>query len=61
MNTPETWTSRLAKAAATLVLAAALVFVAWELLKRVLPALLIVLALIFVYRIALGLSRRREW
>lgn len=61
MNTPQSWTGGLTKAAWTLVLAAGLTFVAWELLKRVLGPLLIVLALIVVYRIALGVFRKNQW
>ena len=61
MNTPQSWTSGLTKAAWTLVLAAGLTFVAWELLKRVLGPLLIVLAVLTVYRIALGVFRKDQW
>jgi hypothetical protein len=61
MNTPQSWTSGLTKAAWTLVLAAGLTFVAWELLKRVFGPLLIVLAVLTVYRIALGVFRKDQW
>jgi CHASE2 domain-containing sensor protein len=61
VNTPQSWTSGLTKAAWTLVVAAVLVFVAWKLLERVLGPLLVVLALIGIYRIALGVFRRDQW
>jgi hypothetical protein len=61
VNAPQSWTNGLTKAAWTLVVAAVLAFVAWELLKRVLGALLIILALIVIYRIALGVFRKDQW
>jgi F0F1-type ATP synthase assembly protein I len=61
VNPPEPWIGRLTKAAWTVVLAAVLVFVAWELLKRVLGPLLVVLLLVVVYRILLGQFRKGQW
>jgi hypothetical protein len=61
VNTPPSWTGGLTRAVWTLALAAVLTFVAWQLLKRVLGPLLIVLAVIAVYRIALGVFRRNQW
>jgi len=61
MNTPQSWTSGLVRAAWTLVLAAVLAFVAWELLKRVLGVLVVGLVLVGVYRLALGAFRRDHW
>jgi hypothetical protein len=61
VNTSPSWTGGLTRAAWTLVLAAVLTYVAWQLLKRVLGVLLVVLALIVVYRIALGVFRRNQW
>lgn len=58
---PESWIGRLGKAAWTVVVAAILVFVAWQLLKRVLGPLIVVLVLIGVYRIVLGQFRKGQW
>jgi MFS superfamily sulfate permease-like transporter len=51
----------LTRATVTLLLAAVGILIAWQLVQRVLPALLVVLALLGVYRIALGVSRRDRW
>jgi hypothetical protein len=60
-NAPQHWTAVIAKAAWTLLLAAVLVFISWQLLQQVLGVLLIGLGLLFVYRLALGWFRRDGW
>jgi 4-hydroxybenzoate polyprenyltransferase len=61
MNTPQDWMSVVSKAAITLLLAAVAAFVAWQLLKVVLPALLVILVIVVVYRIGIGGHRRSGW
>ena len=61
MNEPSQWMSAVSKAAWTLLVAAATVFMAWQLLRRVWPALLILAALLGVYRVALSSRRKGGW
>lgn len=65
MNTPQggrgSWTSAISRAAWTLLLVAAIVWIAWQLLQQLLVPLLTILALVMVYRLALGLFRRDQW
>jgi hypothetical protein len=59
---PERWSDLLLRAVVTVVLAAAGVYIAWQLLKPLLPALFILGGLLIVFRIALGGVRRfRGW
>ena len=60
MNEPSQWTNAVSKATWTLLAAAAAVFIAWQLLERILPALLIIAALLGVYRMVLS-GRHRGW
>lgn len=61
MSDPAHWTSVVSKAAWTLLAMTVVVFVAWQVLQRVWPALLIVAALLTVYRVVLGGRRRGGW
>jgi hypothetical protein len=61
MNEPSHWTSAVSKATWTLLVAAGAVFIAWQLFRRVWPALLIVAALLGVYRMVLSGRGRRRW
>ena len=49
----------LTKATGTLLVAAVGVFIAWQVLRRVLPLLIVGAVLLFVYRVAIGTWRRR--
>lgn len=61
MNEPTHWTNAVSKATWTLLVAAATAFIAWQLFRRVWPALLIVAALLGVYRMVLSGRRRDGW
>jgi len=61
MNEPSRWTNAVSKATWTLLAAAAAVFIAWQLFRRVWPFLLIVAALLGVYRMVLSGRGRRGW
>lgn len=64
MNTPQgggSWTSAISRAAWTLLLVAVIVWISWQLLQQLMVPLLTILALVAVYRIALGLFRRDPW
>jgi hypothetical protein len=61
MNEPSRWANAVSKATWTLLVAAAAVFIAWQLFQRVWPVLLIVAALIGVYRMVLSGRRRGGW
>ena len=61
MNEPTSWTSALSKATWTIIFAAIGVFIAAHLLHQVLPMVLVLAGLVFVYRIALGVWQRRGW
>jgi len=58
---PQSWTSALTKALVTLAIAAVVLFVIEKVFVAALPAVLVILALIGVYRIALGMFRRDGW
>jgi CHASE2 domain-containing sensor protein len=58
---PQSWTSALSKSAWTLLVAAIVVFVAWQLLKQLVVPLVVFLALVGVIRLALGAFRRDSW
>ena len=53
--------SAIAKATWTLLLAAIGVSIAWQLMRPLIPALIVIVALWFVYQIALGWFRRDGW
>jgi hypothetical protein len=54
MNSPQTnWTSPVVKAAWTLLLVAIVAFIAWHFLQALLPALVVLLAVLGVYRMLL--------
>lgn len=57
MNEPESWLSNISRATWTLLLAALAVFIAWQAIKQVLPALLIVGALLMIYRFVIRRAR----
>jgi hypothetical protein len=61
MNEPSHWSSAVLRATWTLLVAAAAVFLVWQLFRRVWPALLIVAALLGVYRMVLSGRRRNGW
>lgn len=61
MNEPQSWLSTLSRATWTLLLAAVAVFVGWQVFSRVLPMLLMVGALLVIYRTALAGRRRDGW
>jgi hypothetical protein len=48
---PTNWTNDVAKAAWTLLLVAGVAYIAWRLLHELLPALLVLLAVLGVYRL----------
>jgi hypothetical protein len=50
---PTHWTNTVTKAAWTLLLVAAASFVAWRVLEALLPALLVVLVVLGIYRLVL--------
>jgi hypothetical protein len=58
---PGTWIDKLSKASLTLLLAAVGLSIAWQLLQRLLPALIVLAGLVFVYKLALGWFRRDGW
>lgn len=58
---PEHWTRALTKAALTLLIAAFVAYVAWWLLRQLIDPIVVVLALVVIYRLALGGVRRRGW
>ena len=60
MNEPSQWPDAVSKATWTLLAAAVAVFIAWQLLRRVLPALVIVAVLIGIYRMVLS-GRSHGW
>lgn len=55
------WTATLGKAAWSLLLAAVAVFIAWQLLKQLVVPLIVIVALVGVFRLALGMYRRDGW
>jgi hypothetical protein len=61
MNEPSHWTNAVSKASLTMLVAAAALFIAWQMLRRVWPALLIVAVLLGVYRMVLSGRRRNGW
>ncbi len=58
---PENWISTVSRAAWTLLLVAIVVMVVQHVIVAVLPGLLVVLALLGIYRIAIGAWRRDSW
>jgi CHASE2 domain-containing sensor protein len=58
---PQSWTNALSKSAWTLLVAAIVLFVAWQLLKQLVVPLVVFLALVGIIRIALGVFRRDGW
>lgn len=58
---PEHWTNAVTKAAVTLLIAAFSAYAAWWLLRQVIVPIIVVFALVGIYRLALGGARRRGW
>jgi hypothetical protein len=58
---PQSWSNALSKSAWTLLLAAIVIFVAWQLLKHLVVPLVVFVALVGVIRVALGVFRRDSW
>ena len=58
---PQSWASALSKSAWTLLVAAIVVFVAWQLLKQLVVPLVVLVALVGIIRLALGAFRRDSW
>lgn len=61
MNTNPNWTAAVTKAAWTLLLVAVVAFVAWQLLRQLLVPLVVLVALVFILRLAVGVVRRSRW
>ncbi len=59
--TNHSWSGSIAKALATLAIAALVLFVVESVFFRALPALLVLLALVGIYRLALGLRKGNGW
>jgi hypothetical protein len=57
VNEPNDWLSNISRATWTLLLAALALFIAWQAIRQVLPALLIVGALLAIYKLAIGRYR----
>ena len=60
-QSPQSWSTSISKAAWTLLLAAIAVFIAWQLLEQLVVPLVVIVALITIFRIALGNFRREGW
>jgi hypothetical protein len=58
VNDPTHWTNPVSRAAWTLLGVAVVAFIAWRLLRPLLPALVVLAAVTIVYRTALGSVRR---
>jgi hypothetical protein len=59
---PPGWMGMVTKAAWTLLLVAAIAFVVWQFfLRPLLPALLVIVGLVFVIRLAVGWFHRDGW
>lgn len=61
MNQASGWTNAVTKAAVTLLVAAAVAYTAWWLLRQLLVPIVIVLALVGIFRLASGGFRRHGW
>ena len=55
------WRSNATGALFMVLLTAVVAYLAWQLLKRVLPAVIVVVVLIGVYRLAVGSFRGDSW
>jgi hypothetical protein len=53
------WTNAITKAVWTVLFAAVGVFIAWQFLKQVLPAVLVVGVLLLIYRVVIGAWLRK--
>jgi hypothetical protein len=58
---PPGWTTTVMRAAFTVLAVAIVAVIVWKLLSRLLPVLLVIVALVFVYRLALSGGRRSGW
>lgn len=59
---PEGLTDKLWKSTLTILMAAGGLFFGWQLIRPVLPALIVLLVLLFIMRLAVGFSRSsRGW
>lgn len=61
MNETSGWTKAVVKAAVTLLIAAFVAYTAWWLLRQLIVPIIVVIALVGIYRLAVGGSRRRGW
>ena len=60
-SAPTHWTNAVVKAAVTLLIAAFIAYAAWWLLRQLLVPIVVVVALVGIYRLAFGGVRRRGW
>ena len=60
-NQASGWTNTVMKAAMTLLVVALVAYAAWWLLRQLLVPIVIVLALVGIFRLASGGFRRRGW
>lgn len=60
-NAPSSWTKSMSRAVGTLVIAAVALYVVERVFLAALPALVVIVILVGVYRIALGMFRRDGW
>lgn len=61
MNEPGQWLSNISRATWTLLLVALALFIAWQAIRRVLPALIIMGVLLAIYRTLLAGRRHGGW
>jgi len=57
MSEPGNWLTNISRATWTLLLAAVAVFVAWQLVRQLLPALVVVAVLLGIYKFVIGRYR----
>lgn len=63
MNAPsrQGWTDTVRRATVTLLLAAAALWIGWQLIKQLLVPLVVLAALLILFKLALGAHRRDDW
>jgi hypothetical protein len=61
MNETSGWTKTVVKAAVTLLIAAFVAYAAWWLLRQLIVPILVLFALVGIYRLAMGGARRSGW
>ena len=57
MSEPGQWLNQISRATWTLLLAALALFIGWQVMRQVLPALIVVAALLAIYRFVIGRAR----